>query len=321
MNAQLQRTFEDKPAVREATPLLVGLFGPSGGGKTFSGLRIATGIQRITGGDIYGIDTESRRMLHYADKFKFRHLQFGAPFGSLDYLSAVEHCVKKGAKVILVDSMSHEHEGPGGVLEQHAAETKRLAELWGVKESKAQIAAWSAPKAARRRMINTLLQINANFIFCFRAKDKLKIVSGKDPVDMGTMPICGEEFFFEMTLSCLLMPMNKGVPTWQSEYPGEKALMNLPGQFEEMFGRPRQLDEDTGEALARWSAGTVATAGLPEPDVEKYVELMANCETLDALVAAFKSADDAARKARDQKARDRFAGVKDQMKAVLAKGE
>ena len=48
------RTFEAKPAIREAVPLLVGLTGASGCGKTFSALRLASGIQSVTGGDIYG---------------------------------------------------------------------------------------------------------------------------------------------------------------------------------------------------------------------------------------------------------------------------
>ena len=116
------RSFDDKPAIREATPLLVGIMGPSGGGKTYSALRLATGIQRVSGGDIGFIDTEARRALHYAEKFKFRHLDFRAPFGPLDYLAAVEHFVNKGVKTIIVDSMSHEHEGPGGVLEMHDQE-------------------------------------------------------------------------------------------------------------------------------------------------------------------------------------------------------
>ncbi len=154
------RQFTDKPAVREAVPLLIGLFGPSGGGKSFSALRLATGIQRVSGGKIYAIDTEARRMLHYADKFKFQHVDFKAPFGPLDYLAAVEHCVKQGAKVIIVDSMSHEHEGEGGVLDQHEIGMDG-------KESKS-FGAWKKPKAERQRFINTILQKSINFIFCFR---------------------------------------------------------------------------------------------------------------------------------------------------------
>ena len=126
MNAPA-RKFDDVPAVREQVPLLIGLMGPSGSGKTYSALRLATGIQEVTGGEIYVIDTEARRALHYAEQFKFRHVQFDAPFGSLDYLAAIKHCVAKGAKVIVIDSMSHEHIGPGGYLLTQDAEVQRLA--------------------------------------------------------------------------------------------------------------------------------------------------------------------------------------------------
>jgi len=118
----MTRTFETKPAVRSQVPLLIGLVSPSGAGKTYSALRLATGIQRVVGGEIFVVDTESRRALHYAEQFKFKHVQFNAPFGPLDYLAAIEHCVREGAKTIVVDSLSHEHEGPGGVLEMHEQE-------------------------------------------------------------------------------------------------------------------------------------------------------------------------------------------------------
>ncbi len=249
----MTRTFESKLATREKTPLLVGLIGPSGTGKTFSALRMADGIRRIVGGDVYMIDTEARRSLHYAELFKFHHVAFGAPFGPMDYLAAIEHCLKNGARTIIVDSMSHEHEGPGGVLEMHAAELARM----GGQLSKSMLA-WQKPKAERRRLINTILTMDCNFIFCFRAKEKLKIVPGKDPTPRGFMPMAGEEFVYELTLKCLLLPGANGVPTIAPEYPDEKMMVKIPGQFRDIFAEPVQLSEDVGEALARWAAGSAA---------------------------------------------------------------
>lgn len=249
-----QRKFEDIAARREQVPLLVGLVGPSGSGKTFSALRLATGIQRITGGDIYAIDTESRRMLHYADSFKFRHLQFDAPFSPLDYLAAIEHCIAKGAKTIIIDSLSHEHEGPGGVLEWHDKEM-------GGNTAKSFMA-WAKPKAARRRLINSILQLNANFIFAFRAKEKLKMVRGKDPEPRGWQPIAGEEYVYEATLNCLLLPASNGVPTWQPEHDNE-GMIKLPAQFRGIFDKGPQLSEEVGEKLAQWAKGG-APAKVPD---------------------------------------------------------
>lgn len=257
------RSFVAKEAVREQVPLLVGLIGPSGSGKTFSALRLASGVQEVTGGDIHFIDTEARRALHYADRFKFKHVQFDAPFGSLDYLAALRQSVKAGAGVVIVDSMSHEHDSMGGMIDLHEQELDRLAGSdWGKRE-RVKMLAWQKPKAARRELINGLLQLNANFIFCFRAKNTVKPmkINGKtEIVPQGFMPIAGEEFLFEQTVNCLLLPKANGVPSWQSENTGERMMMKLPDQFRSIFAADRTLDEATGRALAQWAKG-----GSPAP--------------------------------------------------------
>lgn len=268
MNA-VTRVFEDKPASRDKVPLLIGLMGPSGSGKSFSALRLATGIQQVSGGDIFVIDTEASRAKHYADRFKFRHLDFKAPFGPLDYLAAINHCVGKGAGVIIVDSMSHEHEGPGGVLEQHEQELDRMAGQDYGKRAAMNLIAWAKPKAARRHLIGALLQVNANFVFCFRAKEKVKPVkrNGKSEIEnQGWMPIAGEEFIYEQTANMLLLPGSGGVPTWVSDQPGEKAMMKIPAQFKGIIDRAGQeLTEDIGAKLAQWAQGVPPVQRAPDP--------------------------------------------------------
>lgn len=306
---QKARTFEDKPAVRDLVPLLIGLMGPSGGGKTFSALRLATGIQTVTGGDIYVIDTEAKRALHYADRFKFRHIEFGAPFGSLDYLDALRYCVGKGAGVVVVDSMSHEHESPGGMIDFHEKELDRMAGDDFAKRERVKMLAWQKPKAARRTLINGLLQLNANFIFCFRAKETAKPikVSGKtEVVQQGFMPIAGEEFVFEQTVNCLLLPGAGGVPTWKSDFIGERKMTKLPEQFKDIFRESRALDEDIGKQLATWAKGgskapakvaqapTQADADFDEPSATEKI-----AQFDDALAAAAENGVDALRAAWD----------------------
>lgn len=299
-NRQPRRTFVDKPATRERVPLLLGLIGPSGGGKTYSALRLATGIQRVSPGEIFLIDTEARRGLHYADKFNFRHVVFTPPFGSLDYLAAIEHCVAKGAGTIIVDSMSHEHEGPGGLLEQHEAEIERLLKAWqNASRETVQMTAWAKPKAARRRMINTILQLPVNFIFCFRAKDKVKIATkeerknGADAVTgQGFMPIAGEEFVFEMVANALLLPGANGVPTWMSHETGEKRMIKLPEQFRQMFtSAATPLSEDQGETMAKWAAGNAATNTI-YADLLTEMREAADLAALEALVPRLQEAKD-----------------------------
>lgn len=264
MNAPV-RSFEAKPAVREHVPLLVGLMGCSGSGKTMSALRLATGIQSVTGGDIFFIDSEARRALHYADQFKFKHVQFDPPFGSLDYLAAIQSCVAQGAKVVVIDSMSHEHSGPGGYLLTQEAEVERMAGNDYAKRERVKMAGWIKPAKLRQQMITGILQLNVNLIFCFRAKEKTKPKSGGGIQEMGFMPIAGEELLFEMTVNCLLMPKSNGVPTWRSDQVGERLMMKLPRQFESIFTDGRPLDEAAGRALAEWAKGSSSPATPPAP--------------------------------------------------------
>jgi hypothetical protein len=279
MNDHPARVFEDTPGMRDGgEPLLLGLIGPQQSGKTFSALRLATGMQKVIGGDIFVIDTEHKRAKLYSDYFKFRHVNFAPPFTPDDYIEAIRHCEKRGAKIVIIDSMTHEHSGQGGVLEWHAAEVERLMASWRCSEEKANIPAWGKPKAARRRLINVLTQSGMNFLLCFRAKDKIKIGSGK-VVELGWMPDCGEEFAFELIAKCLLLPGAGGIPTLQSDQIGEKLMIKIPEQFREMFtgaaGKP--LSEEFGQRLAEWAAGTKVETF----DVELLFSAYADCATPD----------------------------------------
>jgi hypothetical protein len=269
------RNFTHRLATRDKTPLLVSLVGPSSSGKTKSGLRLAAGFKRVNPGKIFVVDTEAGRSLQYADEYEFEHVPFGAPFAPLDYLDVIKYCVENGASTVIVDSMSHEHEGPGGLLEMQAADLKAM----GGQMSK-QGLAWQRPKSEHRRMLNTILQFNCNFIFCFRAKQKLDWnaldANGKKlpPQPLGFMAIGDEAWMFEMTMQCLLMPGCKGVPTWNPSMPGEKESVKRPGFFEGSVTDGAQLSEDIGEAMAKWSAGT---SSIPKMTAAQMIAEYAAC--------------------------------------------
>lgn len=247
-----ERTFEDVEAVRSKVPLLIGISGASFSGKTYSALELATGIQTVVGGDIFVIDTEARRASHYVDYFKFRHVEFNAPFNPLAYLAAVRHCVARKAGVIVIDSASHEHDGDGGVLDMHdraAANTRGPTP-------------WVKPKAERRAMINGIVQSGVPMIFCFRAGPKLdwkKKGENKEPTDLGIQPIGATPLFYEMTARFLLPAGSGGVPSWNSEIEAERELRKRPRQFDEMFRRyeGKPLSRDMGREMAQWAAGVV----------------------------------------------------------------
>lgn len=289
------RSFTDAPAVRKAVPLLIGIVGPSGSGKTFSAMRLAAGIQRVVGGDIHGIDTEAGRMLHYADTFapliraqggELRYVPFEAPFSSLDYLAAIEHCVTRGARIIVIDSMSHEHEGEGGVCDEH----DKLVERAGDVGERRSWQLWAGPKAKRRKLISRVLQLGVHVLFCFRAQEKSRPPTDaekqrgqKDLVQRGWMPITGAAFAYEMTARFLLRPGADGRPTFASEREGEAELIKRPEQFRELFARPNlQIDEALGASMARWASGTEAAASAPATSL---IARYASASTLEDLAA------------------------------------
>jgi RecA/RadA recombinase len=96
--------FEFRPAVRQNVPLVLGVAGPTGGGKTYSALRLAKGLA----GDarFAVIDTENGRALHYADEFAFDHGSLEAPFTPERYAQAIKAADEAGYPVIVVDSAS-----------------------------------------------------------------------------------------------------------------------------------------------------------------------------------------------------------------------
>lgn len=258
------RKFSSTHATRVNVPVLIGLYGPSGGGKTLSAIRLAAGIQRVVKGKVHVIDTESRRSLAYADDFDFEHVSFGEPYCPLDYMNAIEHCIADGAKTIIIDSMSHEHNSTGGVLEQHEAELDRMAGSDYKKRGKMSMLAWAKPKAKRQRLISRILRLEVNLIMCFRAKEKLEMVKGEDPRKLGLMPLGGDEFIYECTTTALLPAGCEGFPEWRPEYPGERLMVKIPKQFRDLLPG-KQLSEDIGEAMARWAAGDAATTAPAGP--------------------------------------------------------
>lgn len=88
------------------TKVLLG--GSSGSGKTYSALRLATGLARKCGSEIAAIDTEAGRIRYYANEFDFSDMQLTEPFTPEKYISAIDDAANSGFKVLIIDSISHE---------------------------------------------------------------------------------------------------------------------------------------------------------------------------------------------------------------------
>lgn len=287
----MSRTFTGGPAVRVRMPLWIDVVGPSGSGKTLSSVLLAEGIQRVQPGPIIVIDTESLRALKHANgnPDRFVHVPFCEPFGPLDYIEAFKHAMTYSPSTIIVDSMSHEWEGPGGVLAQHAA-------VVAAKGDSYKMTAWIKPKADHTAMKHFILQQRCNWILCFRAKEKVKPKRGGDPEDIGWQPLGAEDLIYEADLGALLYPGADGRPKWQSKLQHEQEHMKVPGWFRGLFAGDPQLTPDIGEQLARWAVGggsstassrtasllPDATSAHPHPHLA-LIDLFDACTTPDML--------------------------------------
>lgn len=252
-------------AVRTRSWLAIALYGPSGSGKTWSAFELATGANRVSGGKVAIIDTENGRALRYAEHFDFFHVPLDPPFESEAYLDAIQYAVAQGASQVIVDSMSHEHEGEGGVLQRHDAIAEEMARKWGIPKEKASFSAWGPAKSGRQQLLQFLLRNpGVDLFMCFRAKVKSKPgvdARGKQGiVNMGWQPIGGEELVFEMSAQCALTSGKQGLPEWDDEH------MKLPEEFKAILTKGK-LTADMGEAMARWSLGNdkAKAAQAPSP--------------------------------------------------------
>jgi hypothetical protein len=253
MNAAA-RKFEDAPATRagHVTPLIIGVTAEQGAGKTWSALRLATGIQRVVGGDIYGIDAEDGRMLAYSDYFKFRHVPFDPPHGPDDYRAAISHCAQRGASIVIVDQLSSEHDGEGGVLDQIE---QYIEDKGGGEQHK-----WTAhiiPKRARRKLNREIVHLAKSivFILLYRAEEKTRPTTGGKAEKLGLQTISTSSLPYSMTVRFLLSTAGDGVPILQPTQPAERRLIKNPEQFKGWFVQGEPLCEDMGERMALWARG------------------------------------------------------------------
>ncbi len=256
--------FTFRPAKRENVGLWINLIGGTGSGKTFSGMRLASGI---SGNKPFAvIDTENRRALHYADQFKFDHAELRPPFRPDAYADAALAADNAGYPVILIDSGSHVWAGDGGVLDWQEEELERMAGSDYSKRERVKMAAWIKPKMAHKHMVQKLLQVRAHIILCLRAEEKIEMVkingklevqkkqslTGKD----GWIPVCDKNLPFEATCSFLLLASNPGVP-----YP-----IKLQEQHKVIFPMEKTITEQSGKLLASWACGS-ESAPPPQPSL------------------------------------------------------
>ena len=187
-------------ATKEQSRLRLGLVGPTGSGKTFTALKLATALAEFRNGRIALIDSERGSASKYADQFDFDVLNLDS-FSPLEYVEAIRAAEDAGYAVIVVDSLSHAWSGKDGALEQVDRVAARQASSGRNGNS---FAAWREVTPLHNHFVDTMIRVNADLIGTLRTKMEYIIEEDergrKTPRKVGLQPIQrdGMEYEFDV---------------------------------------------------------------------------------------------------------------------------
>jgi energy-coupling factor transporter ATP-binding protein EcfA2 len=229
--------FEIQKAQRRKAKLRIGLFGPSGSGKTMSALKMAHGLT----GDwskVCIIDTENNSAHLYSHIGDYSVLALSAPYTPETYIEAIRAAEAAGFEAIIIDSITHEWAGEGGILELSDALSK---------DAKSSYTVWSKLTPRHNKFIEAILQSPAHVICCGRSKQDYalnqtekngKVVSV--PEKIGLKAVTREGFDYEMTVAFDLNIKHYATST-----------KDRTGLFQDKT--EVVISEATGQKLAEWN--------------------------------------------------------------------
>lgn len=217
-------------AKKEKIYLKVLLAGASGSGKSYSALKLATGIANKMGGRIAAIDTEAGRIRYYANEFDFDDLQLSEPYTPEKYIEAITQAVDGGYSVLIIDSITHEW---NYILEQ-------VDKIPGTNS----YTKWGKLTPRHNKFTEKMIQSPINIIATVRGKDAYVLEQDKNgkqvpkKVGLGYTQRDGLEYEYTVTFN---IDQTNHVATAQ------KDNTHL---FENKY---EMLTEKDGEALYEWA--------------------------------------------------------------------
>ncbi len=259
-----------RKAARQKAKIRLGLSAASGGGKTISALLIAYGIT----GDwdkIALIDTENGSADLYANHKlpngttigEFQVLPFSGPYPPEKYIEAITACEQAGVEVIIIDSITHEWDGEGGIL--------RIADgMTGDSFSK-----WKVLTPRHQAFIDKILKSTCHIITTVRRKQEFAMIkdetSGKNRVEkLGLKEITRDGFDYELTVN-LELDQNHNTTVGKDR----------TGLF---AGKPSFIPgEATGRLILEWCESGADLAEQVQPAIDRLEECT-NQDELEMLI-------------------------------------
>lgn len=254
--------MELRKSSRKRAKIRLGLQGPSGSGKTMSALLIAYGLVSDWT-KIAVLDTEANSADLYSHLGEFNVINLSQPFTPERYIEAVKLCEDQGMEVIIVDSVSHEWDGAGGILSIHSAMTGN------------SFTNWSRVSPRHNCFVQAMLQSSAHIIATIRSKQDY-VLSQKEgkvvPEKVGLKGVTKEGLDYELTLVFNIDGKNQASAT--------KDRTSL------FIGKPEEvLSIETGKKILSWCNEGVND----EEEIKQLIVKIQSVKDIDELLSVYKN--------------------------------
>lgn len=228
-----------KKATKKKCKLRACLIGVAGSGKSYSALRMATGL----GGKIAVIDTERKSISKYADKFDFDVDEMDYP-SIENMVKSIKNAESLGYNTLIIDSLSHSWHK---LLEE-------VEKLTTTRFDGNSFRAWGVATPIQRQFIDLLLKADMHIIFTLRAKTEYVMEMNEKgkmaPKRVGLAGEQGKDIEYEVDF-LVMIDRNHSA----------EVIKDRSGKFQDEY--IEQITEETGKTLAEWlEVGEVDT---PEP--------------------------------------------------------
>lgn len=249
--------MEFRKVTRKKAKIRLGLSAVSGGGKTYSAILIAKGMTDDLS-KVAIIDTENGSADLYEHLGDYNVVPLSAPYTPEKYIEAIKFCESKGVEVIIIDSITHEWDGKGGILEiSNSMEGNSYTN-------------WAKITPRHQSFIDAILQSTCHIITTVRRKQDYEMTTNSKgklvPQKVGLKEVTRDGFEYELTLNLELDTKHNA-----------SVSKDRTGLF---AGKPEFVpSEETGKKILEW-----CESGLDViQQIKDAIENLANCDTVDEL--------------------------------------
>lgn len=254
-------------AQRQKAKIRLGISAVSGAGKTYSALLMAYGMT----GDwskIAIIDSENGSADLYSHLGNYNVLTIEAPYTPENYIKAIKTCEDVPTiELIIVDSITHEWSGKGGILEIHGAMTGN------------SFTNWATVTPRHQKFIDAILQSRCHMITTVRRKtdyEMSKDSNGKMVIEKGGLKeVTREDFEYELTINLQLDTAHLATASKDRT----ELFMDKPAFVPSI---------ETGKLLRDWCENGIEPI---KPDPEKDLKSAKNLVDLQAVYLSLNDAD------------------------------